>query len=230
MILYPENIFTTNTNNINGLIFCIKPMFTCLISLCCRWAGGLQTNMTANKSSKAAPRAAGGKAPRDVPDRSVTCWTGWAWVCAFQGALSGFKVTKWLDLKDKQIHCSTLSIFSFSDQSVADCHCCFTHGKKQLMIVSHDKAPKAFASMILFPGQVPHSALNWILSWNVCQHVEKWQWHTAGKLIYKCFVKYNSLWSCQICQKPLWVTCFHWHFLSHQINCVVFHMLINWNL
>lgn len=32
--------------------------------------------------------------------------------------------------------------------------------KKQLMIVSHDKASKAFASMILFPGQVPHSALN----------------------------------------------------------------------
>lgn len=31
--------------------------------------------MTANKSSKAAPRAGGGKAGRDAPDRSVTCGT-----------------------------------------------------------------------------------------------------------------------------------------------------------
>lgn len=31
--------------------------------------------MTANKSSKAAPRAGGGKATRDAPDRSVTCGT-----------------------------------------------------------------------------------------------------------------------------------------------------------
>lgn len=31
--------------------------------------------MTANKSSKAAPRAGGGKASRDAPDRSVTCGT-----------------------------------------------------------------------------------------------------------------------------------------------------------
>ncbi|KAM9764655.1 DENN domain-containing protein 2B isoform 2-T2 [Menidia menidia] len=34
-----------------------------------RWAEGLQTNMTANKSSKAVPRGGGGKAPKDVPDR-----------------------------------------------------------------------------------------------------------------------------------------------------------------
>lgn len=38
--------------------------------------GGLQTNMTANKSSKAVPRAGGGKTPRDAPDRSVTSGTG----------------------------------------------------------------------------------------------------------------------------------------------------------
>lgn len=36
--------------------------------------------MTANKSSKAVPRAGGGKAPRDVPDRSVTCGTVVGWL------------------------------------------------------------------------------------------------------------------------------------------------------
>lgn len=45
------------------------------LCLSIRWVAGLETNMTANKSSKAVPRAGGGKAPRDVPDRSVTCGT-----------------------------------------------------------------------------------------------------------------------------------------------------------
>ena len=55
--------------------------------------GGLHTNMTANKSSKAVPRAGGGKTPREVPDRSVTSWVG-----VGGGELLWFQ-SVWLDLK-----------------------------------------------------------------------------------------------------------------------------------
>lgn len=46
---------------------------SCVVScLSIRRVGGPRVTMTANKSSKAAPRARGANVPRDIPDRSVT--------------------------------------------------------------------------------------------------------------------------------------------------------------
>lgn len=47
--------------------------------------------MTANKSSKAAPRAGGVKTPRDIPDRSVTAGKGWAHWCALPVMPNGYQ-------------------------------------------------------------------------------------------------------------------------------------------
>lgn len=45
---------------------------SCVVScLSIRRVGGPRVTMTANKSSKAAPRARGANVPRDIPDRSV---------------------------------------------------------------------------------------------------------------------------------------------------------------
>lgn len=86
-----------------------------------RWVGGLQTNMTANKSSKAVPRAGGGKAPRDVPDRSVTSGTGAGWLMCTSSHITWFQSIYLtgsfvlFDLKEKQL--LYLSVHSFSTTS-----------------------------------------------------------------------------------------------------------------
>lgn len=72
--------------------------------------------MTANKSSKAVPHAGGGKAPRDVPDRSVTFGKGMGWLmCTSYNMMSEYP-SDWMfcsfDLKDKQG--AYLSVNSFS--------------------------------------------------------------------------------------------------------------------
>lgn len=54
-----------------------------LLCFSIRWTDGLQTVMTANKCSKAAPRSGGGKAPRDVYDRSVTFATWPGYHCSY---------------------------------------------------------------------------------------------------------------------------------------------------
>lgn len=107
-------------------------LIECFPSSCLsiRWVSSLRTNMTANKCSKAVPRAGGGKAPQEVPDRSVTSGTsgvGWLMCTSMSQCVKASELT---EIK-------------------------FPNGNERL-----DKTSKPFASVILYPGRGPRPTLH----------------------------------------------------------------------
>lgn len=122
--------------------FCCHPLIKCLMFLPCRWVDGLQTNMTANKNSKAVARAGGGKCARDVPDRSVTSGRVWFSQPALPVISLCLPAHSFSNRSLYQISiCSGFSLLYFY---------CWTPGKNNQRL-----SIKPSASEILFWGQGP---------------------------------------------------------------------------